>query len=161
MGSSIKILGIDPGTKVLGYGIIEKRGGNSLKLIEAGAVKFKSVELQDSIRDISVEFNSIFEKHNIDRVAMESLFFSKNPQSVLKLAQFRGGLLHYFLGEFDKVFEYSPLEVKRATTGSGKSTKEQVNFMVRKLLSVKSEIKPLDISDALAVAITDSQRVGF
>jgi len=158
MEHSIKILGIDPGTKILGYGVIEKRG-QSLKLIEAGAIRFKSIELQDSLKNVASELDSILSRHSLSRIAMESLFFSKNPQSVLKLAQFRGGLLFYFLQNFPEVFEYSPLEIKKSLTGTGKATKEQVNFMVKRVLSVKSEIKPLDISDALAVAITDSQRV--
>jgi crossover junction endodeoxyribonuclease RuvC len=157
---ALKILGIDPGTQNLGFGIIEKIG-NRLTLIDAGVIKFRDRDLQNILRRFPEELNSILESNEIESVAVESLFFSKNPQSVLKLAQFRGALLHYLLNRFERVFEYSPLEIKESLTGTGRGTKEQVNFMVKKLLGVRGEIKPLDISDALAVAITHSQRANY
>ena len=152
------ILGIDPGTQNLGYGII-KKDSSKIQILEAGVIKFKDRDLQNSIKTFPDEFENILKNWSVDEVAMETIFFSKNPQSIIKLAQFRGALLLFFLKNFQKISEYSPLEIKKALTGDGKSTKKQVNFMVKRVLNIKTEIKPLDISDALAVAITHSQRV--
>jgi crossover junction endodeoxyribonuclease RuvC len=77
------------------------------------------------------------------------------------LAQFRGALSLKILQEIGYFYEYTPLQVKKALTGNGKATKEQVAFMVKRVLGIKKEIKPLDITDAMAVAITHSQRVKF
>jgi len=151
------ILGIDPGTQNLGYGVIQKVGGK-VKILEAGVIKFPDRELNNALRTFPKEFDEMFLRWKIDEVAIETVFFSKNPKSIIKLAQFRGGLLFYFLSKLEKIAEYSPLEIKKALTGNGKSTKEQVKFMVKIILNIKNEIKSLDISDALAVAITHSQR---
>jgi crossover junction endodeoxyribonuclease RuvC len=152
------ILGIDPGTQNLGYGIIEKNGSR-LKVLEAGVIKFPDRELQNAIRTFPVEFEKILQRWKIDEVAVETVFFSKNPKSIIKLAQFRGALMFFLLQNFSNISEYSPLEIKKSVTGNGKATKEQVNFMVKTILNIKQEIKPLDISDALAIAITQSQKV--
>jgi crossover junction endodeoxyribonuclease RuvC len=157
VGDSVRAIGIDPGTENLGYGVVDKIG-SSYKLVEAGVVKFKSRELQTSIKELPEHLSEIYSRTSPEIIAVESLFFAKNPQSVLKLAQFRGAILLHSLQTFEKVEEFSPAEVKRAVTGSGRAGKDQVNFMVKRLLGVKSEIKPYDISDALAVAITLLQR---
>jgi crossover junction endodeoxyribonuclease RuvC len=104
-------------------------------------------------------FETIFDTHKIDEVAIEDIFFAHNPKSVLKLAQFRGALSLFVLQKVGKFYEYTPLQVKKAVTGSGKATKEQVAFMVKRLFGIKKEIKPLDITDAMAVSITHLQRV--
>lgn len=152
------IIGIDPGTQNLGYGII-KVENSKISILEAGVIKFQDRDLQNSIKQFPKELDLILERNNIDEVSMETIFFSKNPKSIIKLGQFRGALMFYFLKKFNKISEYSPLEIKKSLTGNGKSTKEQVNFMVKRVLNFQGEIKPLDISDALAVAITHSQRV--
>ncbi len=100
----------------------------------------------------------ILAKHTIDEVAIEDMFFAHNPKSVIKLAQFRGAMSLKILQELGNFSEYTPLQVKKAVTGNGKSTKEQVAFMVKRLLNLKQEIKPLDITDAIAVALTHAQR---
>jgi len=92
-------------------------------------------------------------------VAMEDIFYAHNPATTIKLAQFRGAIMLKILQEFGTFHEYTALQVKKALTGKAKAGKEQVNFMVRRLLNIKREIKPLDISDAIAVAITHSQRI--
>ena len=101
----------------------------------------------------------ILEKNSIDRVAIEDIFFAHNPKTVLKLAQFRGALCMKIALSIGDYAEYTPLQVKKAITGNGKASKEQVAFMVKRLLNIKKEIKPFDITDAMAVAITDAQRV--
>ncbi|MEA3315328.1 MAG: crossover junction endodeoxyribonuclease RuvC [Campylobacterota bacterium] len=154
------ILGIDPGTINCGYSILEvDKSKNSHKLIEAGIIKMKSRVLQEQILELVQGLNLILNKHSIDEVAIEDIFFAHNPKSVIKLAQFRGAMSLKILQEVGYFSEYTPLQVKKAVTGNGKSTKEQVAFMIKKLLGIKKEIKPLDITDAIAVSLTHSQRL--
>ena len=153
----MKILGIDPGTRNLGYCILELSSEKYI-LVEAGILKFKKNILKEQILEMSAGIDAIVETHKIDEVAIEDIFFAHNPKTVLKLAQFRGALTFKILLSLGN---YTPLQVKKAITGNGKSTKEQVAFMVRRLLKIKKEIKPYDITDAMAIAITHAQRVKF
>ncbi len=155
---SYKILGVDPGTINCGYAILEvNRTGK--RLIEAGLIKIKSRILQEQIVELVEGLDLIFSSHHIKEVAIEDIFYAHNPKSVIKLAQFRGALSLKILQEFGNFSEYTPLQVKKAVTGNGKAAKEQVAFMVKRLLGIKKEIKPLDITDAIAVALTHSQRL--
>ena len=154
----MKILGIDPGTKNCGYAVIEKIG-RDLKLIEAGLIKIKTTVLQEQIVEMTEVIDLIFKTHKIDEVSIEDMFYAFNPKTVIKLAQFRGAISLKILQNFGNFSEYTPLQVKQAVTGNGKATKEQVAFMVKRLLGIKKEIKPLDITDAIAIALTHSQRI--
>ncbi|MCK5853770.1 MAG: crossover junction endodeoxyribonuclease RuvC [Sulfurovaceae bacterium] len=154
----MKVLGIDPGTRNLGFCILEI-GCEKFTLVEAGLLKFKSYVLKEQILELAVGIDLILENHKIDEVAIEDIFFAHNPKTTLKLAQFRGALCLKILLEVGNYEEYTPLQVKKAITGHGKATKEQVAFMVKRLLGIKKEIKPYDITDAMAVAITHAQRV--
>ena len=154
----MKILGIDPGTKNCGYAVIEKIG-RDLKLIEAGLIKIKTTVLQEQIVKMTEGIDLIFKTHKIDEVSIEDMFYAFNPKTVIKLAQFRGAISLKILQNFGNFSEYTPLQVKQAVTGNGKATKEQVSFMVKRLLGIKKEIKPLDITDAIAIALTHSQRI--
>ncbi len=155
---AIKLLGIDPGTRNCGYAVLEKNGRN-IKLIEAGLIKIKTKILQEQICEMTEGLDLIFKKHSIDEVSIEDMFYAFNPKTVIKLAQFRGAISLKVLQEFGNFSEYTPLQVKQAVTGNGKATKGQVAFMVKRLLGIKQEIKPLDITDAIAIAITHSQRI--
>ena len=152
------ILGIDPGTRNCGYALIKKER-NKLSLVEAGIIKMKAEDLQFQIHQMAEGFDHIFNNYDIDEVAVESMFFAHNPKTVIKLAQFRGAIMLKILMEFGEFAEYTPLQIKKAVTGKAKASKEQVSFMVQRLLGIKKEIKPLDICDAMAVAITHGQRV--
>ncbi len=152
------ILGIDPGTRNMGYALICLENGK-ISLIEAGLIKMKAENLQFQIPQMVEGIERIFKNHTVDEVAMEDIFYAHNPATTIKLAQFRGAIMLKLLQEFGQFHEYTALQVKKALTGKGKAHKEQVAFMVKRLLNIKKEIKPLDISDAMAVAITHSQRV--
>lgn len=152
------ILGIDPGTKNCGYAVIKKEN-NKTYLIEAGLIKIKQMQLQYQISELVEGLDIIFENHNINQVAIEDIFFAFNPKTVLKLAQFRGALSLKILQIHGNFHEYTPLQVKKAVTGKAKASKEQVSFMVKRILGINKEIKPLDITDAIAVALTHSQRI--
>ena len=154
----MKLLGIDPGTRNLGFCILEI-GCERFTLVEAGLLKFKSYILKEQILELVDGIDLILENHQVDEVAIEDMFFAHNPKTTLKLAQFRGALCLKVLLEVGKYEEYTPLQVKKAITGNGKATKEQVAFMVKRLLNLKREIKPYDITDAMAVAITHAQRI--
>ncbi len=158
-GEILNILGIDPGTKNCGYAIICKNG-NTLnapkKLLEAGLIKISKDNLQAQILELCQGLDLIFKEHKIDEVAIEDIFFAYNPKTVLKLAQFRGALSLKILQNHGTFSQYTPLQVKKALTGNGKASKEQVSFMVRKILGIQKEIKPLDITDAIAIALTHS-----
>ncbi len=156
----MKILGIDPGSRNLGYCILFFDGKN-YSLVEAGLLKIKKDSLQEQILELTYGLDTIFASHEIDEVAIEDIFYAFNPKTVLKLAQFRGALSLKVLQSVGFFAEYTPLQIKKALTGNGKATKEQVAFMVKRFLGIKKEIKPLDITDAMAVAITHVQRVKF
>jgi len=152
------ILGIDPGTRNMGYALISLEKGK-ISLVEAGLIKIKADNLQFQIPQMVEAFESIFSKQKIDEVAIEDIFYAHNPATTIKLAQFRGAIMLTILQQFGQFNEYTALQVKKALTGKAKAGKEQVAFMVKRLLNIRKEIKPLDITDALAVAITHSQRM--
>ncbi len=128
-------------------------------MIEAGVIKIKQRKLQNQIVELIEGLDIIIKNNQIDEVAIEDIFFAYNPKTVLKLAQFRGALSLKILLEFGNFYEYTPLQVKKAVTGKAKAAKEQVAFMVKRILGIKKEIKPLDITDAIAIALTHAQRV--
>ncbi|MEA1916011.1 MAG: crossover junction endodeoxyribonuclease RuvC [Campylobacterota bacterium] len=154
----MNILGIDPGTRNCGYAIINLEN-SKVTLVEAGIIKIKADELQFQIPQIAEAIEQLFQNHKIDEVSLEGIFYAHNPATTIKLAQFRGAIMLKLLQEFGQFAEYTPLQVKKALTGKAKAQKEQVAFMVKKILNIKKEIKPLDITDAMAIAITHSQRV--
>lgn len=149
----MKILGIDPGSRFCGYAILDVNK-NKNNLIEAGLIKIKPSKLQYQISELCEGLDLIFKAHKFDEVAIEDIFFAYNPKTVLKLAQFRGALSLKILQVHGNFAEYTPLQIKKTVTGKAKATKEQVAFMVRRLLGISKDIKPLDITDAIAVALT-------
>ncbi len=151
------VLGIDPGTINCGWAVLEVNRADK-KLLGAGLFNITSKDLQTQMLQFSSGVDILFDKFDIDEVAIEDIFFAFNPKTVLKLAQFRGAIALKILQKVGKFYEYTPLQVKKAVTGKGKATKEQVNYMVKILLNIKKEIKPLDISDAMAIALTHSNR---
>ncbi len=154
----MNILGIDPGSRNCGYAIIKKEG-SKVTLIEAGLIKIKETKLQDQIVELVEGIDMIIKNNTIDEVAIEDIFYAHNPKTVLKLAQFRGALSLKILLELGNFYEYTPLQVKKAVTGKAKAAKEQVAFMVKRILGIKQDIKPLDITDAIAIALTHAQRI--
>lgn len=152
----MNILGIDPGSRNLGYAIIEKE---SQCVVEAGVMRFEVQTLSAQLLQMAEAIERLFASHAIDEVAIEDIFYAHNPKTVLKLAQFRGALALRILQLHGEFSEYTPLQVKRALTGNGKASKEQVAFMVKRILGIKAQIKPLDVSDAMAIALTHIQRL--
>jgi crossover junction endodeoxyribonuclease RuvC len=146
------VLGIDPGSRITGYGIIQK-AGNRLIHIDNGAI------FTDTAADFPGRLKKIFDglleviaQYRPDQVAIENIFFASNPQSALKLGQARGAAIVAAVHCGLPVAEYSALQVKQAVVGKGKAAKEQVQKMLLVLLGLP-EIAQADASDALAVAI--------
>ncbi len=142
----------------MGYALL-KLENSKMSLLEAGLIKIKADELQYQIPQMVEALESIFQNNTINEVAMEDIFYAHNPKTTIKLAQFRGAIMLKLIQEFGFFHEYTALQVKKALTGKAKADKTQVAFMVKRLLGIKKEIKPLDITDAIAVAITHAQRI--
>lgn len=154
----MNILGIDPGTNKCGYCILTVNK-QKIELKEAGLIKIKTSTLQNQIVELVEGLDMVLKSSLIDEIAIEDIFYAHNPKTFIKLAQFRGAILLKILQELGNCHEYTPLQVKRSVTGKAKATKEQVSYMVRILLGIKHEIKPYDVTDAIAVAITHAQRI--
>jgi len=149
----MRVLGIDCGSRITGYGVIDTRGTNCV-LVRCGAVRSKpSDPLAIRLRSIYNGIVEIINDVQPEAAAFESLFYAANVQSALKLAHVRGVSMFAAAEANLPVFEYSQLEVKSAVTGYGRAEKNQVQQMVRALLKLKSLPEPYDVSDALAVAI--------
>jgi crossover junction endodeoxyribonuclease RuvC len=148
----MRILGIDPGTRITGYGLIEKHG-NRLQHIDNGAIYTNSKdELPQRLKIIHDGLTRVIEEYRPDAVAIEQVFVAKNALSALKLGQARGAAIVAGVSAGLPVSEYSALQVKSAVVGYGKAGKTQVQQMVKALMKLP-EIAQEDASDALAVAI--------
>jgi crossover junction endodeoxyribonuclease RuvC len=149
----MRVLGVDCGSRVTGYGVIETDGAECV-LIRCGVIRLKpSDPLALRLRLIHRGLVQTIEELKPEAAAFESLFYATNAQSALKLGHVRGVSM-FAAAEADlAVFEYSPLEVKSAVTGYGRAEKPQVQQMVRALLKLDAPPQPYDASDALAVAI--------
>ncbi|KXB98029.1 MAG: hypothetical protein AA908_01070 [Chlorobi bacterium NICIL-2] len=157
----MRIIGIDPGSLICGYGIIEARG-NSLHLIEYGVVEAqrKSPALPERLALIYERLSAVVERSKPSAAAMEALFYARNVQSLLKLSHARGVAMLVLAQHKLPVAEYAARLIKRSIAGKGNASKEQVAFMVRSMLSIEETPEFFDATDALAVAITHALRVG-
>lgn len=149
----MKILGIDPGSLVTGYGVVLKDKGGRLTHVCDGHIKTdKKKPLSERLLVISETLSRVIAEFEPDAVAVESIFFAKNVKSAIMLGQARGVTLLSAASSGLEVFEYDPRSIKLAVTGYGNATKDQVQKMVKNLLSTPAEARP-DAADALATAI--------
>jgi crossover junction endodeoxyribonuclease RuvC len=147
----MRILGIDPGSRFTGFGIIEVHGDRAL-CITHGVIKTGGGEFPQRLGIIFSQLQDLIRDHRPDQAAIESVFISRNPNSALKLGQARGAAVCAAIAHRLPVFEYSPRSVKQAVVGRGAADKGQVNHMVAVLLQMQQEIAE-DAADALAVAL--------
>lgn len=155
--SNLTILGLDPGTATTGWGVI-KQVRKEPKLEAFGCIETcKTKCTVDRLREIAKDLEEIIKTYKPDEVAVEDLFFFKNLKTAIKVAQARGVLLLTAGKAKVTVAEYTPLQVKQAITGYGRADKAQVQFMVKKILKLKTIPKPDDAADALAVAMCHEQ----
>src|SRR6478736_1399029 len=154
------ILGLDPGTNVMGYGLILVRKPK-IDLLQFGVIhlsKYAGHELR--LKKIFERIISLIDEFHPDMVALEAPFFGKNVQSMLKLGRAQGVAMAAALYREVPITEYSPKSVKQSVTGNGNASKEQVAKMLMTLLSIKEMPKLLDASDALAVAVCHHYQQG-
>jgi crossover junction endodeoxyribonuclease RuvC len=153
------ILGVDPGTIITGYGIIDA-DKNSFKHIYNGCIKLpSSKQLPEKLSIIYDTLSAVIRKYKPDEFAIETAFYGRNVQSALKIGYARGAALLAAVHHQIPSNEYSPREVKKSVAGSGAASKEQVGYMVKTILCLKTEIERLDESDALAVALCHAFRL--
>jgi len=147
----VRILGIDPGLRVTGFGVIEKNGA-SLSYIASGCVKSGNADLADRLKTILAGLREIIGEHRPQQVALEKVFVNVNPASTLALGQARGTAICAAVDAGLPVAEYTALQVKQAVVGNGHAKKEQVQEMVKRLLGLAGA-PSADAADALACAI--------
>jgi crossover junction endodeoxyribonuclease RuvC len=152
----MRILGIDPGTGILGFGIIEV-SGQKLQMVDAGVIR-TPVKEDDAVRlqTIFEELTDIITDTTPKIMSVEKLFFAQNVTTAMTVSQARGVVLLCGKQAGLDIYEYTPLQIKMAVTGYGRADKKQVQEMVRVLLQLKEVPKPDDCADALAAAITCS-----
>jgi crossover junction endodeoxyribonuclease RuvC len=147
------ILGIDPGTSIMGYGIIHIKG-TKMELIQMGVLNLKKLESHElKLKRIFKVTLQLVDEYKPDELAIEAPFFGKNVQSMLKLGRAQGVAMSAGLYRNLPIFEYAPKKIKMAITGKGTSSKEQVAAMLKSILNIKEMPKHLDASDGLAAAV--------
>jgi crossover junction endodeoxyribonuclease RuvC len=148
------IMGIDPGTARIGWGVISSTAG-TIKAISYGLIETHKDELpQMRLLTISHAMDSIIEKYHPDAIAVEELFFTKNVTTAISVGQARGVILLSGAKKNISITSYSPRNIKSTITGTGGAEKKQIQFMVAKLLRLPEPPKPDDVADALAIALT-------
>ena len=156
---SMRILGVDPGTVALGYGVVEKNG-NDCRALKFGCLKLSSkVPFPTRLKRIYDEIVRVINEFQPDQFAVEDLFYAENVKVALKMGHGRGVVLLAAVNHGIPTAEYSPREIKQSVAGNGAASKEQVQRMLQHLLMLDGPPEPLDASDALAVAMCHLHRM--
>ena len=156
----MRILGVDPGSKRTGYGCIETNGSRHRVVICGALAPPARATFPEKLLAIHTGLSELLARHRPDSVAIEDLFYARNARSALKLGHVRGVVMLAASEAGLPVAEYTPTEVKRAVVGYGRAEKQQVQQMVALLLGLDPPPSPLDVSDALAVAVCHSHSLG-
>ena len=153
------VLGVDPGSQITGFGFIEIDSDQE-RLVDCGVITLTSEPKQQlRLKMVYNELHALMSRHLPDFCAVEMPVYGNNPQSMLKLGRIQAAAMLAALNLEIPVVQYTPKEVKKAVTGNGNASKEQVQYMVRSLLSIEeSRVMGLDTSDALAVGLCHAQR---
>jgi crossover junction endodeoxyribonuclease RuvC len=153
------ILGVDPGTIFTGFGIINYNK-NSFTRVENGLIKLSPVKtISQKLESIYDGLDRVIKTYKPDEFAIETAFYGKNVQSAMKIGYARGVSMLAAAHNNISISEYSPREVKKSIVGNGAASKEQVNYMIRTILNIKSDKMRLDESDALAIALCHAFRM--
>ena len=148
------VLGVDPGTAVTGYGIVSVDGRGQHTLVECGVIRTSAKEpLPRRLVDIYEGIAELIARHRPDRVSVESVFYARNVRTTVVLGHARGVILLAAAKAGVDIDEFPPAEIKKAIVGTGAATKEQVQFMVTKLLRLKQAPQPADAADGVAAAL--------
>ena len=155
----MRILGIDPGSRFTGYGVIDRQGSRLRPIAQGRIAVPTSTPLPARLAHLCTELHDLLRRFEPEAAVLEALFRGVNPKSLIVLAQARGALLATLAAAGLAVHEYSPAEVKTAVTGNGRADKQQVGRMVKLILGLDGLSLTADASDALAVAICFAQRL--
>lgn len=149
----MRIMGIDPGYGIVGYGVLELTG-NRMKVVGSGIIETeRKKSFPERLVDIFEGMMKLIEKYEPDEVSMEKLYFFRNVTTAIEVGEARGVIILALTLKKIKINEYTPYQVKMAVTGYGRARKENVRDMVMKILNLKERPKFDDVSDALAIAI--------
>ena len=150
----VTVLGIDPGTAITGYGIVRKEGRNPLTLVECGVIRTKPRDdLAQRLAEIHDGVVEIIRRHKPTVLAIEDVFYARNVRTTVVLGHARGVILLAGAQAGLDIHEYPPAEIKKAVAGTGAATKLQIQFMVTRLLRLKSAPQPSDAADGVAAAL--------
>jgi len=149
----VRVLGVDPGTATMGYGVVEREGARLRHLAHGVVTTPAGTPFAERLNTLFEAVGGLIKTYAPDAVAIEKLFFSRNVTTGISVAQARGAIAVAVAQAGKPVAEFSPLEVKNAVVGYGKATKQQVQNMVKILLNLDAPPKPDDAADALALAI--------
>lgn len=148
------MLGIDPGTAITGYGVVARRDGGAVSLVECGVIRTSPGQpLAARIREIYLEVVRLLERHRPFAMSIEDVFQGKNVRSALTLGHARGAILLAAELSGVPIAEYTPGEIKKAVVGTGHATKDQVGFMVKQQLRLAEAPSPADAADGVAAAL--------
>ncbi len=151
----MKVLGIDPGTAVLGYGVVESSAGRPARLVECGILETRARDpLPSRLRIIHDGISALLARHRPDAMAVESVFFARNARTTMVMSHGRGVVLLAGEEAGVPISEYTPAMIKKAVVGRGAALKPQVGYMVAQLLRLRSAPEPADAADGVAVALT-------
>lgn len=153
-----RVLGIDPGSRQTGWGVIDRQG-SKLTAVAHGVIRCRDSELPPRLAQLSRELRQVVQDHGPQAAVLETAFHGVNARSLIVLAQARGALVATLALEQVDIAELAPAEIKRALTGNGRADKTQVARMVRLILGLGNERLAADTTDALAVAICYAQRL--
>lgn len=148
------VIGVDPGAATTGYGVVARAGDGAVSLVECGVIRtLPSSPLAQRLREIHDGLGEVLTRHPVDAMAVEGVFYARNARTTVILGHARGAILLAASLRELPVFEYSPAAVKNAVAGTGRATKEQVQFMVQRLLRLRAAPSPSDAADGVAVAL--------
>ena len=161
MRDKMRILGIDPGIAIVGYGVVDKEG-NRYKTVAYDAVTTKAhTPLEERLKIVYEGVNEIIQLYKPDVMSIEELFFNNNAKTALTVGQARGVIILAAVQNNLPIYEYTPLQVKQALTGYGRACKSQIQQMMKSMLGLECIPKPDDVADALAIAVCHGNSVRF
>jgi len=159
-GAALRILGLDPGTAILGFGVLDVERGSRTHVTHGVIRTPAGTPMGERLATIAADLAELLRRYEPDEVAVEQLFFAKNTTTAIAVAQARGVTLAAVAGAGIPLFEYTPPQVKQAVGGAGAARKPEVQEMVKRLLKLAARPTPDDAADALAVALTHAVRRG-
>lgn len=157
----MRILGIDPGIAIVGYGVVDKEG-NRYKTVAYDAVTTRAhTPLEERLEKVYNGVNEIIKAYKPDVMSIEELFFNNNAKTALTVGQARGVIILAAVQNRIPIYEYTPLQVKQALTGYGRASKTQIQQMMKSILGLAEVPKPDDVADALAIAVCHGNSMRF